>query len=267
MLWQLCGSDVPWDAVWKQYLDTLERGGSLEPDPGLVGDREYLTAQIIGRYGSFKGLKILGAGCGTGRIEAWLAQEGAQITCLDHFMEALKVSRIHLQRSQATGHLAVGDLIKMPFSDKTFDCIYSGGVLEHFDDVSLPLKEYLRVTKAGGVIVVSVPNLVGVNAKYGAKPLANPVMRRFSKGEPPEKYFSGRAFRRAIEDAGFHCLDVSPTFFNAFDHSPFRHLRAVLSALRLYRSSSGLLCRFGHRFPGIAFGYSFMIALAEKPRG
>jgi 2-polyprenyl-3-methyl-5-hydroxy-6-metoxy-1,4-benzoquinol methylase len=263
--WWLWESDDAWEGLWRQYLDTLEKGGSLEPDPGLVGDKEYLTKQIIGRYGSLKGTKILGAGCGTGRIEAWLAQEGAEVVCLDHFVEALQVSRIHAQRSEATGHFVVGNLVKMPFKDKTFDCIYSGGVLEHFEDLASPLGEYFRVTKPKGLIVVSVPNLVGHNAMYGIKPLTEMVVRKRMKRGSIEQDFSAGRLRRAIQDAGFECLDISPTFFNAFDHSPFKYMRAVLSAIGLYRPWCKLLDAFGRRFPGIAFGYSFMIALGQRP--
>ncbi len=35
------GEDV-WH--WKQSLDALRKGGSLEPDPGLVGDKQYNPA-------------------------------------------------------------------------------------------------------------------------------------------------------------------------------------------------------------------------------
>lgn len=254
------------EETWKQYLHTLEGGGSLQPDPGLVGDREYLSAQIVNRYGSFKGLRILGAGCGTGRIEAWLGHQGADVVCLDHSVEALRVSRIQAQRSQSNEHFALGDLTKIPFVENTFNCIYSGGVLEHFEDISLPLDEYFRVTRPGGVIIVSVPNLVGVNASYGYKPLTEPLALRFRGASAIEKNFSARSFRQPIQAAGFDCLDISPTFFNTFDYFPFKRMRTALSAIGLYAKWCRLLDRFGHKFPGVAFGYSFMIALAEKPK-
>lgn len=70
MFWRLGMSEVADDVWhWKQSLDTLRKGGSLEPDPGLVGDKQYITRCILDYYGSFEGLKVLGAGCGTARIE------------------------------------------------------------------------------------------------------------------------------------------------------------------------------------------------------
>ncbi len=262
--WWSVGSEEPWQCLWKQYLDVLQAGGLLDADPGTAEAQEYLTAQLVGRYGSFRGLKILGAGCGTGRIEAWLGQGGAEVVCLDHIVEALEVSRIHAQRGGSDGHFAVGDLIRMPFVQDSFDCVFSGGVLEHFQDPSLPLAEFFRITKPGGVIIVSVPNLLGVNAIYGYKPLTEPIVRRFTRLPYIEQDFSATRFRKLIEAAGFECLDISPTLFNVFANFPFKYMRGMLSGVGLFRASCRVLKRFGRRFPGIAPGYSFMIATAQK---
>lgn len=252
---------------WKQYLDTLKQGGSLEPDPGLVGDKEYIQKCILGYYGSFDGLRVLGAGCGTGRIEAWLATEGAKVVCLDHLVEALQISRIHAQRTECDEHFVVGDLETMPFKEATFDFIYSGGVLEHFENSREALHDYFRVTKPNGVIIVSVPNLIGVNAMFGVKPLTELMFRKSRRSGYLERDFSAGKFKGIIKESGFRCLDISPTFFNAFAHFPFRYLRKVLSRLGIYQFYCNFLYAFGRKFPGIAFGYSFMIALAHRPEG
>lgn len=135
--------------MWKRHLDALEKGGVPDPDFGAAEPQEYLTARLGARYGSFEGLGILGVGCGTGRIEAWLGYEEADVVYLDRFVQALKVSRIYAQRSQSDGHFAVGDLIRMPFAQDTFDCIFSSGVLEHFRDASLPPQEFFHDNEAG----------------------------------------------------------------------------------------------------------------------
>jgi 2-polyprenyl-3-methyl-5-hydroxy-6-metoxy-1,4-benzoquinol methylase len=251
---------------WRRNLDILEQGGSLVPDPGLVADKEYLQNCILEYYGSFKNVKVLGAGCGTGRIEAWLASEGADVYCLDNLVEALKISRIHAQRLQSNDHCVLGDLKSMPFKEKSFHVIYSGGVLEHLNTLQEPLNEYFRVTQPGGVIVVSVPNLVGINALFGVKPLIELVYRKKPRNNYIEHDFTARKFRKAIEEAGFICSDISPAFFNTFDYFPFKHLRKVLNILRIYGLCQKALNVFGRKYPGIAFGYSFMIALGQRPK-
>jgi 2-polyprenyl-3-methyl-5-hydroxy-6-metoxy-1,4-benzoquinol methylase len=266
MFWWV-GAPAVDDDVWnrKQELEILQNGDSLRPDPGILGDREYIHKHILDYYGSFEGLITLGAGCGTGRIEAWLASEGARVICLDNSKEAIQVSRIHAERAVCQEHFVVGDLERMPFRDQKFDCIYSGGVLEHFVDPKPALREYFRVTKPQGVIIISVPNLVGLNAAFGLKPLLEPLLKRNREAPYTEKDFSSKNFRKLIQQSGFECLDISPTFFNSFDLFPFRYMRGVLSFFRVYDLYCRLLQRLGKRFPGIAFGYSFMIAFAQRP--
>lgn len=261
-LW-LPPSDDTWQ--WKRNLEILQKGGTLEPGIGLEEERKYIEKRITDYYGSFEGLRVLGAGCGSGRMEAWMASEGAKVVCLDHVQEAVQISRIHVQRMQRDGDFVVGDLEKMPFKEKTFDFINSGGVLEHFADPRIGLREYLRVTKPNGVIIISVPNLIGVNATFGIKPLAEFVSRNRIKSSHIEQDFSARELKKIIRDSGFRCLNISPTLFNTFDSFPFSYMRKVLSFLGIYRFYCRFLKASGRRFPGMAFGYSFMIALAQRP--
>ena len=265
--WLLVSDDKDlWQEIWRQNLDTLKKGGGLQPDPGLVGDKEYITRSVLSYYGKFEDIYTLGAGCGTGRIEAWLAGKGAKVICLDHFVEALQVSRIHAQRLHCAEHFLVGDLEQMPFKGETFNLIYSGGVLEHFNKPTDVLREYFRVTKPGGIIIVSVPNLVGVNAGFGMRPVMEPLINKFRKTVNIEQNFSSMKFKKALKESGFRYLDISPAFFNIFDYFPFRYLRKFLSLLRIYAYYCRFLNSFGRRFPGIAFGYSFIIALAQRPK-
>lgn len=263
--WLWVSEDI-WQEQWRQHLDTLRKGGSLEPDPGLVGDKEYITKCVLDYYGSFEGLKVLGAGCGTGRLEAWLASAGADVVCLDNVTQALEVSRIHAERARCLEHFVTGDLERMPFKGKTFDLIYSGGVLEHFCNPETALSEYFRVTKPNGVIIVSVPNLVGHNAVFGIKPLVELILLRTGRRRGHiEQDFSARRFRKVIQSSGFKCLDISPTYFNTFDYFPFKQLKSLLSTVRIYSLYCQLLNTFSKRFPGLGFGYSFMIAFAQRP--
>lgn len=267
MFWWLWPQEINDDAwQWKQYLDALERGGSPKPAlPGFEEEKGYIQRQILDYFWPFESLTVLGAGCGTGRMEAWLASEGAKVVCLDHLLEAVNISRIYAQRMHSAEDFVVGDIEKMPFKEKTFNLINSGGVLEHFQNPQKALHEFFRVTRPKGVIIVSVPNLVGVNAMFGMKPLTELIYRRNRRSGYIERDFSAKKIKEIIQESGFICVDISPTLFNVFDCFPFRHLRKVLSVLGVYRFCCKFLDAFGGKFPGIAFGYSFMIALARRP--
>tara|TARA_R100000008_G_C3551337_1_gene150584 strand:- start:237 stop:827 length:591 start_codon:yes stop_codon:yes gene_type:complete len=56
-------------------------------------------------------------------------------------------------------HVVQG-LDKLPFEDNTFDLVYSAHTLEHFarNEVEKVLKEWVRITKVGGIVRLSVPD-------------------------------------------------------------------------------------------------------------
>ena len=51
---------------------------------------------------------------------------------------------------------AVGE--NLPFEDQSFDVVFSIAVLEHVADVQQVLREAIRVTRRGGVVIMNVPN-------------------------------------------------------------------------------------------------------------
>lgn len=55
----------------------------------------------------------------------------------------------------------IDDMFKMKYKKGFFDFVINGGALEHYSDkeISLLVKEMLRVTKSSGTVVVVVPNI------------------------------------------------------------------------------------------------------------
>ena len=50
-----------------------------------------------------------------------------------------------------------GDMHAMPFEDSSFDAVYSCHSLEHSHDYAVVLKEFVRVVKPGGLLVIEIP--------------------------------------------------------------------------------------------------------------
>ena len=46
----------------------------------------------------------------------------------------------------------------MPFEDESFDCVYASHVLEHIEDYSYALREWFRILKTGGYMIIAVPH-------------------------------------------------------------------------------------------------------------
>ncbi len=100
-----------------------------------------------------KGTKILDAGCGEGvLVEEYLAK-GYTVQGIDLNYESGIVRR--------------GDILNMPFEDKSFDVVLLLDVFEHlaFIDQLKALKEIQRVLSGGGYLLASIPNLAHLNSR------------------------------------------------------------------------------------------------------
>lgn len=51
-----------------------------------------------------------------------------------------------------------GDARQLPFQDQTLDFVYSSHLLEDFEDWRTPLDEWSRVLKAGGHLIIMIPD-------------------------------------------------------------------------------------------------------------
>jgi predicted SAM-dependent methyltransferase len=109
------------------------------------------------------------------------------------------------------------------FRDGTVDEIYSSHTLEHCEKrLVLPtLKEWYRVLKIGGRIVIEVPDLVWCCQNWlGHRDNGWNMDALFGNGDPPGGQhhltgFSHSLLQLNVEDAGFHVLYVNTVFNHA----------------------------------------------------
>lgn len=92
-----------------------------------------------------RGLSALDAGCRRGSQTKILKEKGYKVTSIDI------VKLFH--------EAQVVDLNKpLPFPDNSFDLIYCSEVLEHLADPFFTVKEFNRVLKPSGNMVITTPN-------------------------------------------------------------------------------------------------------------
>lgn len=96
-------------------------------------------------------------GCGPGINGAEMAKMGFQVVGIDLSFEGLKLAQNLYNQEKVKGLLVCGDILKMPFKDNSFDLIYGGGVLEHFKDTFLAVKQLHRVLKENGHVFLTIP--------------------------------------------------------------------------------------------------------------
>src|SRR5262249_33588782 len=107
---------------------------------------ELLTAPLHGK-------RLLDAGCGSGWFSRAAVERGALVTSLD-----LGVPLLVETRKKASVKAVVGDALRMPFQDESFDVVVSSEMIEHTPDPGRAIAEMARVLHRGGTLVVTCPN-------------------------------------------------------------------------------------------------------------
>ncbi|MBA5762565.1 malonyl-ACP O-methyltransferase BioC [Vibrio sp. 404] len=99
------------------------------------------------------GKRVLDLGCGTGYFSQQLRDRGAQVVCCDLSPAMLEQAR---RRCGSEGvEYQQGDAEMLPFDDQQFDYVFSSLALQWCQDLSLPLAQMRRVTRAGGEVLFS----------------------------------------------------------------------------------------------------------------
>ena len=96
-------------------------------------------------------LRVLDAGCGTGRNLQEYARLGSA-TGVDPSSRAVEFCR-----RRGLGDVEMGSVEELPFADGSFDLICATDVLEHVDDDRRGLRELHRVAAPRAVLLVTVP--------------------------------------------------------------------------------------------------------------
>lgn len=105
-------------------------------------------------FSETKGRRVLEIGCGLGTDGAQFAMAGADYTGVDLTAAAVELARKRFELFQMPGTFRVADAEKLDFPDKSFDIVYSHGVLHHTPDTAGAIREVFRVLRPGGRAVV-----------------------------------------------------------------------------------------------------------------
>ncbi len=157
------------------------------------GRRRVLNAVLDG-IALPPGAHVLDAGCGSGRELDELARRGR--------VAGVDVSDACVARARSRGHADVhrAAIEQLPFADATFDLVTCLDVIEHTPDDRATLAELRRVTRPGGLLVVTVPAYPSL---WSAHDVVNRHFRRYRPA----------SLRAAAISAGWSL--VRDTHFNA----------------------------------------------------
>jgi ubiquinone/menaquinone biosynthesis C-methylase UbiE len=100
--------------------------------------------------------KVLDAGCGEGATAIYLAKKyGFLITGIDLLEESIEIASNNVAESNTSTNFLVGDFNKLPYPDNTFDGIYAIETIVHGSNPKATLKEFKRVLKPKGHLVIA----------------------------------------------------------------------------------------------------------------
>jgi SAM-dependent methyltransferase len=127
--------------------------------------------------------RLLDAGCGSGRTLDDLARYGA--------VSGMELNPMGVSAARARGHEVREGLVEgIPYEDASFDLVTCLDVIEHTDDDVVSLRELRRVTRPGGLLVVTVPAYPALWSRHDE---VNGHRRRYTR----------RALRQAGQAAGW----------------------------------------------------------------
>ena len=170
------------------------------------------------------GLRVLDAGCGTGRhLREAYSSGGVDVVGIDMNRDNLCEARDAMSLLEREGNgswvTAMADVTKLPFRDEAFDIVICSEVLEHVQDNVLAIRELVRVLKPGNDLVVSVPSFFPericwtISESYHREPGGH--IRIYKKKE----------LKNLLERAGTKCWKIR---YKHALHAPYWWLKCIV---------------------------------------
>ncbi|MEW6034319.1 MAG: class I SAM-dependent methyltransferase [Chloroflexota bacterium] len=134
---------------WHRRSDTYDKLPAPRPQEERVAYKRILEGVLKGDK-----LSILDVGTGTGFLALLLAEMGHDVTGLDLTEGMLEKARDKATESGLSIRFELGDAEELPFEDELFDAVVCNYLLWTLPRPSEALREWIRVTRRGGRIVV-----------------------------------------------------------------------------------------------------------------
>lgn len=150
-----------------------------------------------------QGMRVLDVGCGTGIMAPAVLSKKAHYQGVDlsrNMILEAKAKYVDIEAAGDSVAFTVADVEKLPLPDAHYDVLLALGLLEYFENPQRVVDEIVRVVTPGGSIIVSVPNVLCVDAATSA--LISPILttpmsyihRLRGRNAPETKYWNRKYY-------------------------------------------------------------------------
>ena len=184
--------------------------------------REHVLQLFDKRQGRY-----LDAGCGSGDFIPALLERGGEVFAIDVAAQMISQAKARFCALDSTQrlHLFQTDVTNLDFPENYFDAIIAVGLIEYLSIDEPVLEEFYRVLKPGGILILTVPNLVSPFMAFDT--LMSHVKRfiqyvsAWIRGHDLAPAFIHRHFfpwklDRQLRQIGFHKLDYAYCTYGFF---------------------------------------------------
>ena len=244
-------SDKYWRDFFNKKLEIYQNNHTTDLDnPSEIQyySKLFLLIKKHLNITSFKNLKILELGSGTGILSLLMAKEGAEVYLVDSSKTAIRYSGILMRTMKNQGdfsgkvRIIQGDLLKINLPHNYFDIVHNYGVIEHYSDTIIErIISIMKLhAKKNGRIIIAIPNYFS--------PDTISIWYRYGKSN--ERYISTSKmvrFLQQVDLSNITCI-TSTTAFPDFIPINFKNKIQILeNFLGIYLHLGFLYVAFGQK--------------------
>lgn len=201
------GATMTRKEIWEQRYYKIQKR--------IVPDLKYSQTtyeELLTQYVQ-EGSEWLEAGCGHQILPEWRLSQEQNLVNRCKRVAGIDLDFEGMKKHRTIKETVYGNLQSLPFDSESFDLITSNMVVEHLADPEQAFKEFYRVLRPGGNVIIHTPNA------YGYPTIAARMLPQFAKvklvgifeGRPAEDIFPAhyrantpKKLDETLTAAGFH---------------------------------------------------------------
>lgn len=183
-----------WDRIWSKNKNPLHRLVNL--------GRMYYNCFFIQaiRPHIDQNTHFAELGCGTSTLIRLIAPKVMRAVGVDISQEALALSSKNCENLKNVQFIK-DDCTKLKIEPNQFDLVWSQGLIEHFKNPEVLIKEHIKICKPGKTVLVSVPYLYSY--MYPWYLLTRPRMLRFLWPWTSQEFYTPEKFVQIMKQINY----------------------------------------------------------------